>query len=172
MHASPFTGDAGWMVFHGWVDDVTSNALTPDEHRVRVILAQGGCADFFLGRLDDPVGFGDEVSIVVERARPSRALILMNHTTGDSTNYLRRGPRPWPHAGVILLVSIVATVCGATSEWWAAPAIWGVATTFWLTSAWRKRVHRDRVAGYLDYLTDRAYRGWLGQRQKNGCRPS
>lgn len=149
-----------YMFIHGWVDDVMSDATVQDSHRIRVRLVDGQIADLSLGWIESPVRLGDEVSIVVERTRPGRVLVLVNHTTGEGTNDLRREGLRWPAVSDTLVIAATAGAFVVTLGWGAVPATLVFALLFWLVVVELLRTRRRRAAVLVDYLIDREYWRW------------
>lgn len=152
--------EARYIFIHGWVDDVVRDATVQEAHRIRVRLVDGRIADLFLGQIENPVKLGDEVSIAVERARPGRALVIVDHTTGEGSNYLRRDERRWPVESDALVIVATAGSFAVTLGWGAVPATLVFALLFWLVAAKLPRMRRHRAAELVDYLIDREYCRW------------
>ncbi len=152
--------EANYLFIHGWVDDVVRDAEARDAHRIRVRQSDGHIADLALGQLDHPIRLGDEVSVVVEHARPGQVLVLVDHTTGEWTNYLCREEDPWPGAQDILLIVVTAGAFALALGGWAVFATLAFVLSFWMVAAWLPRRRRDRAAALVDYLIDREYCRW------------
>lgn len=152
--------EASYIFIHGWVDDVMRDATVQDAHRIRVRLADGRIADLSIRRIENPVRLGDEVSVVVERERPGRALALMDHTTGEGTNYLRRQERRWPAESDVLIIAATAGSFAVSLGWGAVPATLVFALLFWLVVTKLLQTRRHRAAVLVDYLIDREYCRW------------
>lgn len=151
--------ESNFMFIHGWVDDVTREA-DQDAYRLRVRLASGQVADFLLRKMERPVRLGDEVSIVVERDRPGRVLVLMDRATGDATNQLREDDACWPTNSDAVIVAVTAGGFAVALGWAAVPATLSFAVLFWLVVRWWPHVLRRRTAALVDYLVDREYCRW------------
>ena len=160
--------EAGYMLIHGWVDDVVRDATVQEAHRIRLRLADGRIEDFSLGRIENPVRLGDEVSVVVERARPGRVLILMDYTTGEGTNFLRQEGRRWPTESDVFIIAATAGAFAVTLGWGAVPATLMFALLFWLVTAKLPRMRRRRAAALVDYLMDREYCRWRAGLNREG----
>lgn len=151
--------ETSFMFIHGWVDDVTREGAARKTYRLRIRLANEQVADFLLAEMTSPVRLGDEVSVVVERDRPGRVLVLLDHATGEATNHLyKEGCRPTDSDVVFL----TATACAfaVTLEWGAVPATLLFAALYWLVVRWLPYVRRRRTAALVDYWADREYCRW------------
>jgi hypothetical protein len=159
--------EAGYMFIHGWVDDVVRDATVQEAHRIRLWLADGQIEDLSLGRIESPVRLGDEISVVAERARPGRVLVLVDHTTGEGTNFLRLERHRWP----VESDGFIAATAGSfavTLGWGAVPATLAFALLFWLVAAKLPRMRRSRAAALVDYLMDREYCRWRAGLSREG----
>ncbi|MBN9369411.1 MAG: hypothetical protein J0H59_20700 [Comamonadaceae bacterium] len=152
--------ESNFMFIHGWVDDVTREGADRAAYCLRVRLASGQVADFLLREMERPVRLGDEVSIVVERDRPRRVLVLMDHATGDATNQLREEDGCRPTDSDVLIVAATAGGFAVTLGWGAMPSTLSFAVLFWLVVRWWPHVRRRRTAALVDYLMDREYCRW------------
>ena len=160
--------ESNYLFIHGWVDDVVRDATVPEAHRIRLRLADGRIEDLSLGRIESPVRLGDEVSVVVERARHGRALVLMDHTTGEGTNVLRREGRRWPAESDVLIIAATAGSFAVTLGWGAVPTTLVFALLFWLVTAKLPQTRRHRMAAVVDYLMDREYCRWRAGHSREG----
>lgn len=152
--------ETNFMFIHGWVDDVTREGSDRDAYRLRVRLVNEQVADFLLRKMECPVRLGDEVSIVVERDRPGRVLVLMDHATGEATNQLCDEDGCRPTDSDVLIVAATAGGFAVTLGWGAVPATLSFAMLFWLVVRWWPHVRRRRTAALVDYLMDREYCRW------------
>ena len=158
---------SNYMFFHGWVDDVVKGARAATIC-IRIRLTDGRFVYFDLGAADSPIRVGDEVSVAVDWVRPDRALVFMNHTTGEGMNYLRRDEDRWPTEGDVFITGATAGAFAALFGWIAVPTTLAVALLFRLVTVWLPNMRRQRVAARVDYLIDREYCRWRAGIDRQG----
>lgn len=152
--------ETSFMFIHGWVDDVTRGESVRNTYRLRIKLANEQVADFLLMEMTAPVRLGDEISVVVERDRPGRVLVLLDHTTGEATNHLCKKESCRPTDSDVLILAATAGAFSVTLGWGAVPATLLFTALFWLVVRWLPHVRRRRTVALVDYWVDREYCLW------------
>lgn len=158
-----------FRIIHGWVDDILKDPTNRDTYRLQVREEEGALLDLAMAPPSSPIKLGDEVSVAVARLRPGRVLALVDHTTGEGTNYLRDDDQCSPSEVDILIIAAVIGLSAVAVGWMAMLALGVLASAHWLIVRRLPEVRRNNVAAHIDYLLDKEYCRWrTGLSRKRG----
>jgi len=150
-----------YSYFHGWVEEIQFN---PSNGECLLTMRLGSVQAAMLtvsspGWLLEP---GNEVSVAVERGKPSHVVALVDHTAGDGAILLCPERRLNREDVVIAAALLILTLL--VSDLKGLPVFALTMMLYWLTTAWFPGAIRRRDMVRIGYLIDRDYRRWLEAR--------
>ena len=124
-------------------------------------LAAGQRRSFTLVPSECPLQLGDEVSVGIERSRPSRVLAIMSHTSGEGANLLRRaGDKAWPGNGDRWILATAGASFVAFLPEFVGPSFMAFGILYWIFAQWIPARRRGASASRLDFIMDTEYFRW------------
>lgn len=152
-----------YQIVHGWVEDIEKHPAVAGEYPLLVRQEEGRLLEFSMGQPGSPLKLGDEVSLAVDRARPTRVLSIVDHSTGEGTLFLRSGGGRWGTEGDLLVIAVVAASFAVALEWAAVPALLAFVLVYGLIRRGIQVARRRKDAARIDYLLDKDYFRWRAE---------
>ena len=149
-----------YQIVHGWVEDIEKDPAVAGECRLLVRQEEGRLLEFAMGQPGSPLKLRDEVSLAVDRARPTRVLSIVDHSTREGTRFLRSGGGRWFTEGDLLVIAVVAASFAVALEWAAVPALVAFVLMYGLIRRNIQAARRQKDAARIDYLLDKDYFRW------------
>jgi hypothetical protein len=154
--------DTKYQIFHGWVEDIEKAPAADEEYRLLVRQEEGPSLEFAMGQPGSPLKLGDEVSLAVDRAWPTRVLSIVDHSTGEGSRFPCNGGR-WFTGTDWLVIAGVAGILAVALAWTAVPAFAAFVLGYGLIKRRSRQARRQREAARFDYLLDRGYFRWRAE---------